>query len=420
MRKTDANEMPQTTNDGQQVAETPVTTKSVAPAGVIRPTAKLYAFLGITVVILMATTISSVRKPQERPKAATAAVLPQAETQDTSRISDFGNVLKHQIAEQQQQQKPAEIAGTSAAQQYQNALAAQGPYGGVMQQPYAAPNQTYQNPVQDQRQALDEQEREMAFKSRFASNLVLSAGRTNASSQPTPSARAYDATAQTSGPQQTAQTAQQQRPAEVTINSAGGQPYVLYEGTILDTVLMNRLDGDQPGPVKALVTNPVYSRDRQHILIPEGSVVLGESRKIGDAGFGQQRRIALVFHRLIMPDGYSVDLDRFQGLNQIGEGGIKDKVNNHYFQIFGASIALGIISGAAELSSGNAGAFASGTDALKSGIGASVSQSATNVLDKFLNIPATITIREGHRIKVYLSQDLLLPAAENHSIPPNI
>jgi len=38
-----------------------------------------------------------------------------------------------------------------------------------------------------------------------------------------------------------------------------------------------------------------------------------------------------------------VDLDQFQGLDQIGEEGLKDKVNNHYLQIFGTSIALGVI-----------------------------------------------------------------------------
>ena len=56
---------------------------------------------------------------------------------------------------------------------------------------------------------------------------------------------------------------------------------------------------------------------------------------------GQQRRMAMVFHRLIMPDGYSVDLDQFHGLDEIGEEGLKDKVSNHYFEVFGASIALG-------------------------------------------------------------------------------
>ena len=142
---------------------------------------------------------------------------------------------------------------------------------------------------------------------------------------------------------------QAERRPEVNIDAATGQPYVIYEGTTLDTVLMNRLDGDAAGPVKVLVSNPVYSHDRQHVLIPEGTIVLGEAKKIGAAGIGQQRRMAVVFHRMIMPDGYSVDLDQFHGLDQIGEEGLKDKVNNHYLEIFGTSIALGVIAGAGEI-----------------------------------------------------------------------
>ena len=101
---------------------------------------------------------------------------------------------------------------------------------------------------------------------------------------------------------------------------------MLYEGTTVDTVLMNRLDGDAAGPVKVLVSNPVYSHDHQHVIVPEGTVALGEARKIGAVGFGLQRRMAVVFHRMIMPDGYSVDLNQFHGLDQIGEEGLKDKV----------------------------------------------------------------------------------------------
>ena len=207
------------------------------------------------------------------------------------------------------------------------------------------------------------------------------------------------------------------RPLEANIDSAVGQPYLVYEGSVLDTVLMNRLDGDAVGPVKVLVSNPLYSHDHQHVIIPEGTVVLGEAKKIGAAGFGQQRRMAVVFHRLIMPDGYSVDLDQFHGLDQAGSTGLKDKVNNHYVEIFGASIALGIIAGAAEATNLNQGYNESGTEAYKSGIASSLSQSSANVLDRFTNIPPTITIREGHRIKVYITQDMLLPAYENHDMP---
>ncbi|HTF67051.1 MAG TPA: TrbI/VirB10 family protein [Edaphobacter sp.] len=203
----------------------------------------------------------------------------------------------------------------------------------------------------------------------------------------------------------------------MNIDSATGQPYVIYEGVTIDTVLMNRLDGDAVGPVKVLVSNPVYSHDHQHVLIPEGTIVLGEAKKIGSAGFGQQRRMAVVFHRMIMPDGYSVDLDQFNGLDQIGEEGLKDKVNNHYLQIFGASIVLGVIAGAAQISSGGGALTGSGPQVFTNGASASVSQSATTILDRFMQIPPTITIREGHRVKVYITQDMLLPAYENHTIP---
>jgi len=117
-----------------------------------------------------------------------------------------------------------------------------------------------------------------------------------------------------------------------------------------------------------------------------------------------------------MPDKYSVDLDQFHGLDQAGESGVKDKVNNHYVEIFGASIALGVISGAAEATNLNEGYNESGTEAYKAGIASSLSQSSANVLDRFINIPPTITIRNGHRIKVYITQDMLLPAYENHDM----
>jgi type IV secretion system protein VirB10 len=203
------------------------------------------------------------------------------------------------------------------------------------------------------------------------------------------------------------------RGPEVNVNSAHGHPYVLFEGTTIDTALVNRLDGEFAGPVKVMVTNPVYSQDRQHVLIPEGTFILGDAQKV--SGFGQ-KRLAVVFHRLLMPDGYSVDLDQFHGLDQVGETGLKDKVNNHYMQIFGASIALGIISGAAE-STTNGGNNQNGSDMYRQGMASSLAASGANVLDKFINIPPTITIREGHRIKVYITQDMLLPAYENHDMP---
>ena len=129
-----------------------------------------------------------------------------------------------------------------------------------------------------------------------------------------------------------------------------------------------------------------------------------------------QQRLAVAFHRLIMPDGYSASLDQFKGLSQIGETGLRDQVNHHYLQIFGVSLAIGAIAGLSNINT-TYGLSESGLDAYRQGVSASLSQSSMRILDKYLNVLPTFTIREGQRIKVVLSDDLMLPAYDRHKIP---
>lgn len=195
-------------------------------------------------------------------------------------------------------------------------------------------------------------------------------------------------------------------------NSSTGSRYLVFEGTILETLLINRLNGTLSGPVDCLLTTDLYSRDRQHLLMPAGTRILGEAKKV--EAFGQQR-LAVFFHRVIMPDGFSLNLDQFKGLNQIGETALRDKVNNHYLQIFGASLAVGILGGIAEAGTGNA--FSnSPLDQARAGFGANLANSSMQILDRFLNILPTVTIREGNRVKIYLAGDLLLPDYAQHAM----
>jgi type IV secretory pathway VirB10-like protein len=180
----------------------------------------------------------------------------------------------------------------------------------------------------------------------------------------------------------------------------------LTEGTIIETVLTNRLDGTFAGPVNCLVTTAVYASDQQHLLIPAGSHVLGEAKPVNTFG---QSRLAVVFHRLLLPNDRRIDLHDFHGLNQVGDIGLHDQVDRHYAQIFGASLAVGAIAGLAQART-TVGLDATAVDVYRQGASANVAQSSARILDRFLNILPTVTIREGHRIKVYLSNDLELPA----------
>jgi type IV secretion system protein TrbI len=426
------------------------------PKGVLQKNLKPAIYLCAATLVIAAAFFSKTVPQMPAQRAANRHQAPQPTLQDTTdnNVQD----LKNTVAAAQQKMAQQGTSGVDPALQnataaQQAAAAAYGPTGQpapcLPGQPCAQQGSYAQqqlSPAAQADQQLAAKDRELTYDSRFASNLVYTRAPDQSPQQQRPSPASAENTGAT-GPQQgpnssqavpdraasnlvgpraaddpsvtsrAAQASPVQRKSEVNIDAATGQPYVIYEGTTLDTVLMNRLDGDAAGPVKVLVSNPVYSHDRQHVLIPEGTIVLGEARKIGTTGFGQQRRMAVVFHRLIMPDGYSVDLDQFHGLDQIGEEGLKDRVNNHYLEIFGTSIVLGVIAGAGQIEQGGGTTTTSGSQAFTTGAAASVSQSATTILDRFIQIPPTITIREGHRVKVYFMQDMLLPAYENHTIP---
>ncbi len=383
--------------------------KRVRPEGVVPRQAQGYVVAGLAVLILMAVMFS---KNHTKPALKETAPSPLAASTDTNqrKIQELEQDL---TADQRQSQQQA-IA-------QQTGIVSPPPTGAISANPtqagFASPASQYSPPASPEppRDPVADAEKALAFKARFASNLVSV---DDGASHRSPESAAFreDVPARSSSlPQAPApQAAGNKRAPEVNVNAAHGQPYVVFEGTTIDTVLVNRLDGEFAGPVKVMVTNPVYSQDRQHLLLPEGTFLLGDVQKV--AGFGQ-KRLTVTFHRMLMPDGYSVDLDQFHGLDQAGATGLKDQVNNHYTERFGASIALGIVAGAAQSTNNNAGYNQSGSEAYKSGIASSLSQSGTNVLDRFVNIPPTVTIREGHRIKVYITQDMLLPAYENHTIP---
>jgi type IV secretion system protein VirB10 len=185
--------------------------------------------------------------------------------------------------------------------------------------------------------------------------------------------------------------------------------YRLLEGTVIDTVLTNRLDGALPAPVNCLVTNALYAHEGAPLVIPAGARILGQTKPV--QAFGETR-LAVAFHRLTMPDGHSYSLEQLPALNQIGDAGLRDQVNQHYASTFGAAAAVGLISGLSQLL-GTA-AFNGRSDqhivVMSGGAVDATAQASLQVMNRFLNRLPTVTIREGHRVKVYLTRDLELPA----------
>ena len=176
----------------------------------------------------------------------------------------------------------------------------------------------------------------------------------------------------------------------------------IHEGSFLEAALVTQLSGDFPGPVLAVVSIPFYSADRQRILVPRGARVIGTAQAVANQ---DQSRLGVGFHRLIYPDGRWVSLE-FRGLNQIGEGALKDQVERHYFSMFAAVGAVGVLSG---LTAARGNPYEGGVAGFRAGAGQGLGQAATRILDRFLNRLPTITIRAGHRLRVWFTSDVLVP-----------
>ena len=176
----------------------------------------------------------------------------------------------------------------------------------------------------------------------------------------------------------------------------------IYEGSFMEAVLVTQISGDFPGPVLASVAVPFYSADRQRILVPRGSRAIGTAMAVENL---DQERLVVGFHRLIFPDGRWAALD-FHGLNQIGEGALKDQVNRHYLSMFAAVGAVGMISG---LTLQGSDPYAGGQAGFRAGAGQGFGQGAMQILNRFLNRFPTLTIRAGHRLRIWFTSDVLVP-----------
>ena len=193
---------------------------------------------------------------------------------------------------------------------------------------------------------------------------------------------------------------------EALSNDPGLRRYTLHEGDFLEAVLTNRLSGDFSGPVNAMVSADMYDRSRQHLLVPRGTRVLGTLHQIEER---DQSRLAVVFHRLVLPDGSSVRLDRSPGLNQMGETGLKDIVNRRYASAIAAAGAVGALAGLTQAVSPHE-IYNSRLGSARIAAGSGLAGAAERILDRFLNRMPKLTVREGHRLRIYLTADLELPA----------
>jgi type IV secretion system protein VirB10 len=184
-------------------------------------------------------------------------------------------------------------------------------------------------------------------------------------------------------------------------------PYELMAGTVIAAALVTGINSDLPGQTIATVTQNVYDTvTGNFLLVPQGSRILGQYD--AQVAYGQ-RRVLLVWTRLIMPDGSSITLDRLQGADTAGYAGLEDQVDSHWGRIF-AGAALSTLLGVNSQLVNNDQAVNSGsvTIAIRQSSQDSLNQVGQQITRKNLNIQPTLTVRPGFPLRIIVNKDLIL------------
>src|SRR4051812_38367091 len=285
----------------------PIQDRRPKPAGVLPRQMQMWLMAGIALIILAIIFLTGRAAPAPR------GLVSERPTESPLAAAERIRTYRQQLAEEQARQQQA---------------AAQQPQGLATD---AARPTTGEAGMRD---ALAEERRRREYQSLFADNVALSRRPTdrqpygehgttppaNATSLPswplpqpfgslppigpvtgpTPSVIPFGAVASPAASSQASAAADHEPPREE--HPAPGPRHRLLEGTVIEAVLTNRLDGALAGPVNGLVTNPVYALDRQAVLVPAGARVLGTAAPVQSWG---ESRLAVSFHRLLMPDGHA-------------------------------------------------------------------------------------------------------------------
>ncbi len=190
--------------------------------------------------------------------------------------------------------------------------------------------------------------------------------------------------------------------------------YLVQAGSIIPAVMISGLNSDISGQVLAQVRENVYdSISGRYLLIPQGSKLVGQFSN--QVAYGQNR-IAVAWQRVIYPNGYSLSLKGIPGSSVDGFSGFYDQVDNHYWQLFGASFVMGVVTAGMQYSQNSTnpttqtGGFYNPTvgQTMAGSLGQQLGQTGMMITQKQLNIAPTITVRQGYKFTVMMTADVEL------------
>jgi type IV secretion system protein VirB10 len=185
--------------------------------------------------------------------------------------------------------------------------------------------------------------------------------------------------------------------------AAPASPFVLQAGAVIPAALITGIRSDLPGQITAQVTQHIYdSPTGSMLLIPQGTRIIGEYDN--GVAFGQ-RRVLLVWNRLIFPNGRSIVLERQPGADTAGYAGLEDGVDYHWWDLMKAAGLSTLLAVGAELTMDDDDRL---MQAIRSGSQDTINDAGQQIIQRQLQVAPTLTIRPGFPVRVIVTRDLVL------------
>lgn len=185
--------------------------------------------------------------------------------------------------------------------------------------------------------------------------------------------------------------------------AAPASPFVLQAGSVIPAALITGIRSDLPGQITAQVTQHIYDSPTGSILlVPQGTRIVGEYDN--GVAFGQ-RRILLVWNRLIFPNGRSIALDRQPGADSQGYAGLEDGVDYHWWDLMKAAGLSTLLAVGAELTLDDDDRL---IQAIRSGAQDTINDAGQQIVQRQMQVAPTLTIRPGFPVRVIVTRDLVL------------
>lgn len=185
---------------------------------------------------------------------------------------------------------------------------------------------------------------------------------------------------------------------------------LMLRGTYIRCVLETHIVTDVPGFTSCSVTEPIYSVNGRHLLLPKGSRVLGKYDTEPNG-----TRVAVIWDRVVTPNGIDVTMAS-PGVDNLGGAGHPGHLDEHWVRRISSAMLISLFADAFKYGAAKNGPpsttlangpFGASTQSPYESYTAQTLQGlAAQAAQRSANQPSTVAINQGTVVNVYVARDV--------------